>query len=77
MAKEFRILHHRYSSTGGHWDLVENPLPYRTTSGSTPHGEGTVCQALQQLAGEGWTPVMEFVHAQAQSGELFILLSKG
>ena len=76
MAKEFRILHHRYSTTGGHWDLVENPLPYRAGAANAPHGEGSVCESLQQLAADGWTPVLELAHATAQSGELFILLSR-
>jgi hypothetical protein len=44
---------------------------------AAPHGEGTLCAALQQLAEEGWSPLMNLVQAQAQMGESFILLSRG
>jgi hypothetical protein len=77
MAREFRILHHRQSGlTGGHWDLVENPIPYRSTSGQDPHGDGSLCAALETLAKEGWLPAMDLQHQQAQSGESFLLLTR-
>jgi hypothetical protein len=77
MAREFRILHHRHAPTGGHWDLVENPIPHRASAGAAPHGEGSLCGALQTLAAEGWSPVMSLEHAQAQMGESFILITRG
>jgi hypothetical protein len=77
MATEFRILHHRHATTGGHWDLVENPIPHRSAAAAAPHGEGTLCAALQSLAGEGWTVLMNLQVGQAQLGESFILLSRG
>jgi hypothetical protein len=77
MAREYRILHHRQSLGGGHWDLTENPLPYRASAAASPHGDGTLCGALQSLGEEGWTPLMELMHAGAQSGESFILMSRG
>jgi len=77
MAREFRILHHRqHGPTGGHWDVVENPIPYRATSANAPHGEGSLCLALQTLAEEGWEPQMTIGHQQSQSGESFILLAR-
>jgi hypothetical protein len=76
MAREFRILHHRHAPTGGHWDLVENPLPHRAATTTAPHGEGTLCGALAALAEEGWTPLMPLM-AQAQVGESFLLLARG
>lgn len=74
---EYRILHHRQSMAGGHWDLVENPIPYRTSSASAPHGDGTLCAALQHLNTEGWRPVMDLFQPGAQSGETFLLLTRG
>jgi hypothetical protein len=76
MAKEFRILHHRHAVNGGHWDLVENPIPHRAAA-AAPHGEGTLCVALQNLASEGWSPLMNLEVAQAQLGESFLLLCRG
>lgn len=77
MAREFQILHHRQSGhSGGHWDLVENPIPYRASNANVPHGEGSLCAALQALAAEGWEPVMDLAHVQAQSGETFILIAR-
>jgi hypothetical protein len=77
MAREYRILHHRQSLGGGHWDLTENPMPYRASASTAPHGDGTLCGALQDLSEEGWAPVMELMHAGAQSGESFILMGRG
>ena len=77
MAREYRILHHRQALSGGHWDLVENPIPYRSSTAEAPHGEGTLCSALQTLAEQGWNPVMDLFHQQAQSNESFILLERG
>jgi hypothetical protein len=77
MAKEFRILHHRHAATGGHWDLVENPIPHRSAAAAAPHGEGTLCAALQTLTGEGWNLVMNLQSPQSQLGESFILLCRG
>ena len=77
MAREFRILHHRQSGvTGGHWDLVENPIPYRSTNAQDPHGDGSLCAALEVLAADGWLPAMDLQHQQAQSGESFLLLTR-
>jgi hypothetical protein len=76
MAREYRILHHRTSLGAGHWDLAENPMPYRASSTDAPHGDGTLCAALQQLAAEGWDPIMDLSHAQAQANESFILLAR-
>ena len=76
MAREYRILHHRQALSGGHWDLVENPIPYRSAAAQAPHGDGTLCQALQHLAQEGWIPVMDLFHQQAQPNESFILLGR-
>lgn len=77
MAREFRILHHRQSGpAGGHWDLVENPILFRTSSAAAPHGEGSLCAALTAVAEEGWEPLMNLDHVQAQSGETFILLTR-
>ena len=76
MAREYRILHHRQSLGGGHWDLVENPIPFRASAANVPHGEGSLCTALQNLGEEGWKPIMDLYHAQAQAGESFILLLK-
>ncbi len=77
MAREFRILHHRQSLAGGHWDLVENPIPHRAAAAKAPQGDGSLCAALQVLADQGWTPIMEITHGQAQPGETFILLQRG
>jgi hypothetical protein len=78
MAREFIILHHRQSgSAGGHWDLVENPIPYRSSTANAPHGDGSLCSALTHLAEERWEPVMDLAHVQVQSGETFILLGRG
>ncbi len=74
MAREYRILHHRQSHTGGHWDLTENPIPYRSRDGSAPEGDGSLCAAMEFLDAQGWSPVMDFVHVQAQPGESFVLL---
>lgn len=77
MARQYRILHHRQSGpTGGHWDLVENPLPFRASAAGVPHGEGSLCHALETLAEEGWLPSLELVHVQGQSGESFMLLCR-
>lgn len=77
MAREFRILHHRQSGvSGGHWDLVENPIPYRASTADAPHGDGSFCAALERLATDGWLPVMPLSSVQAQSGETFVLLSR-
>ena len=76
MAREYRILHHRQSLAGGHWGLVENPLPYRPSTGGAPHGEGSLCGALEGLSGEGWVPLMDLIHAQSQPGESFILVAR-
>ena len=77
MAREYRILHHRQALSGGHWDLVENPIPYRSQTAASPHGEGTLCSALQTLSEQGWNPVMDLFHQQAQSNESFILIERG
>lgn len=77
VAREYMVLHHRYTMGGGHWDLVESPAPYRSASTGAPHGEGSLCAALRQLDGEGWQPVLSLEHAQAQPGESFLLLSRG
>lgn len=78
MAREYRILHHRQSGpSGGHWDIVENPIPYRASTAATPHGEGSLCSGLSAVAEDGWEPVMNLDHVQLQSGETFILLSRG
>lgn len=78
MAREYRLLHHRQAgSSGGHWDLVENPIPYRTSGVmEAPHGEGSLCGALAAVAEEGWIPIMEMTHAHSQSGETFILVGR-
>jgi hypothetical protein len=76
MARQYRILHHRQSLAGGHWDLVENLIPYRSSSAAAPHGEGSLCAALEALEAEGWVTVMDLVHANAQPGESFILLGR-
>jgi hypothetical protein len=77
MSQEFSILHHRqHGPTGGHWDLVENPIPYRASAANAPHGEGSLCSALHHLAAEGWSPLMTIGHMQSQSGESFILLGR-
>ena len=74
MNREYRILHHRQSLQGGHWDMVENPIPFRSAAANVAHGEGSLCAALQHVATEGWVPIMDLYHAQAQAGESFILL---
>ncbi len=74
MPRRFRILHHRQSQAGGHWDLTENLIPHRSGT-AVPHGEGSLCAALEQLAGQGWVPVMDLAHEQAQPGESFILVT--
>jgi len=76
MARQYRILHHRQSLSGGHWDLAENPLPYRASTAGAPHGEGSLCAALEALAHEGWMPLMDLIHAQSQPGESFILIGR-
>jgi hypothetical protein len=77
MAREYRILHHRQEGVaGGHWDLVENPIPFRASTANVPHGDGSLCLALQELATERWTPIMDVCHSQAQSGESFILMTR-
>jgi len=76
MPREYRILHHRQSHAGGHWDLVENPIAYRSATGVVPEGDGSLCRALQDLDEQGWIPLMDFVHVQAQPGESFILVSR-
>jgi hypothetical protein len=76
MAREYRILHHRQSLNVGHWDLAENPMPYRASTAAAPQGDGTLCAALQRLDAEGWIPVMDLSHAQAQANESFILLTR-
>ena len=76
MAREYRILHHRSSLGAGHWDLAENPMPYRASTTTAPHGDGTLCGALQLLGEEGWTPILDLSHAQAQANESFILLMR-
>ena len=77
MAREYRILHHRQSgAAGGHWDLVENPIVYRTASSDAPQGDGSLCAALQKVGADGWVPIMELGEQQAQSGETFILLAR-
>ncbi len=77
MAREYRILHHRQSLTGGHWDLVENAILTRSAAAQAPHGDGTLCSALETLTVDGWTPVMELFASQAQTGESHILLVRG
>jgi hypothetical protein len=78
MAREFRILHHRQSGpAGGHWDFVENPIPYRASTAMEAHGEGSLCLALAAAAEENWEPIMNLDHVQLQSGETFILLARG
>jgi hypothetical protein len=77
MAREFIILHHRQSVTGGRWDLVENAVLTRAVSANAPHGEGSICGALRDLAEQGWTPAMELFSSLSQSGETHILLSRG
>lgn len=77
MAREYRILHHRQSVTGGHWDLVENPVLTRSSASKSPQGDGSLCAALNSLGGEGWTPAMELFAPQAVSGEVHILLVRG
>ena len=74
MAREFRLLHHRQSVTGGHWDLVENPVLTRSATNQAPQGDGTLCAALMALAEEGWLPAMELFGTLAQAGETHILL---
>ena len=76
MPREFTILHHRQALQGGHWDLTENPIPYRGSQANAPHGEGSLCSALGLLAREGWVPVLDLAHQQAQSGETFILMAR-
>jgi hypothetical protein len=77
MAREYRILHHRQSgSTGGHWDLVENPLPVRTATAEVPQGEGSLCGALQHLGEQGWDPALD-LQQSGQPGESFILMVRG
>jgi hypothetical protein len=76
MAREFRILHHRQSLAGGHWDLTENPIPHRATAATAPQGDSSLCGALADLSAEGWVPIMDLDHAQAQVGETFILLTR-
>lgn len=77
MTREYRVLHHRQQGiAGGHWDLTENPIPYRQTSDRTPHGDGSLCAALESLGGEGWSPVMEMEHAHSQPGETFLLIAR-
>ena len=77
MARQYRILHHRQSLSGGHWDLTENPIPIRPGSSGAhvPQGSGSLCSALEALDAEGWVPVID-LHAQAQPGETFILLMR-
>jgi hypothetical protein len=78
MAREYRVLHHRQSgATGGHWDLVENPIVFRPSGAAVAQGDGSLCAALQHLDEEGWSPVMELIVTGAQSGETFILLGRG
>ena len=74
MAREYRILHHRHSVTGGHWDLVENAVLTRASTAHVPHGEGTLCAALTQLGEEGWQPMMELFGSHAVAGEAHVLL---
>lgn len=75
MAREYRILHHRQAgSAGGHWDLVENPIPFRASLERVPHGDGSLCAALSELSTQGWTPSLVLAAAHAQSGETFILI---
>lgn len=76
MARQYRILHHRQSLSGGHWDLTENPLPHRSATANAPQGDGSLCAALEFLTEQGWHPVMSVDHAQAQAGETFILLGR-
>ena len=77
MEREYRILHHRQALAGGHWDLLENRAPFHTQTATPPHGEGTLCGALQVLAEEGWNPAMDLHHRQAQSNESYILMERG
>jgi hypothetical protein len=74
--REYRILHHRQSLNGGHWDLVENPIPSRSAAASAPHGDGSLCAALQTVTQDGWQPLMDLGQAQAQPGETFILVAR-
>ena len=76
MPRQYRLLHHRQSMSGGHWDLSENPIPHRPAAGQIPHGEGSLCGALEQLSTEGWSPILEMVTAQGQPGETFILITR-
>ncbi len=77
MSREFRILHHRQSGVdGGHWDLTENPIPFRANAERVPHGDGSLCAALNTLAGDGWIPVMVLNESIKQSGETFLLLAR-
>jgi hypothetical protein len=76
MAREFRILHHRYGHGGGHWDLVEDATPYRSAAAGAPHGESSLCAALQHLGEQGWAPLLSLEHTQAQAGETFLLLGR-
>lgn len=76
MAREYRILHHRQAAESGHWDLVENPIPHRSYTGSVPQGEGSFCAALQAVGEGGWEPVMPLAHVSAQVGESFILVAR-
>ena len=77
MAREYRILHHRQSLSGGHWDLVENVIPYRSAGAAAAEGDGSLCNALQTLGEEGWSPLMDLGHVQTQPGETFLLLGRG
>ena len=77
MAREFRILHHRQSLAGGHWDLSCNPIPHRASATTAPQGDGSLCDALETLAQEGWVPIMPLAQAQAQGGETFLLMVRG
>ena len=77
MTREYRILHHRQSGVaGGHWDLVENPIPYRASLEKVPHGEGSLSGALEVLAQERWTPVLSLNESRTQSGETFLLVTR-
>lgn len=77
MAREYRILHHRQSVTGGHWNLVDGPVLTRSAATHAPQGDSTLCMALTALSEEGWAPVMELYANQAQPGETHILLARG
>jgi hypothetical protein len=77
MAREYRILHHRQIGiAGGHWDMVENCIPHRAAVAAAPHGDGSLCAALEHLSREGWEPVMELIQVSSQSGESFILIGR-